>query len=316
MRQCFPLPVIRILIIGMLTLTGCHFPQAVSEPTLPTGTLTITPSQPTPTIESITPTGTVTPTATGTATTTPSSTPIPPTLTPSQTPTPTWVYNEPGKVVAPILLYHHVNGENTDSRYRVSIPNFSEQMGALNDLGYTAITISMLVEALTQGRDLPEKPIVITFDDGHMSVYEQAFPIMSEHGFPGVFYIVANRINNLNDFVNVDQISDMVNAGWEIGSHGYSHLDITKNHASAAYEIGQSKLDLQTALDININTFAYPYGEVNPFVAQKVSDYGYRAGLGLGTSITHTYNTLYYLNRIEIQGDYTLSKFIEMVVKE
>lgn len=310
MRQCFALPVIRILIIGMLTLTGCHFPQPDPEPTLPSVTLTSTPAQPTPTIV------TVNPTRTGTATTAPSPTPIPPTLTPSHTPTPTWVYNEPGKVVAPILLYHHVNGENTDSRYRVSIPNFRYQMDALYAHGYTAITISMLVEALTQGRDLPEKPIVITFDDGHMSVYEQAFPIMNEYEFPGVFYIVANRINNLNDFVNAEQITNMVNAGWEIGSHGYTHQDITKNHASAAYEIGQSKLDLQTVLDININTFAYPYGEVNPFVAQKVRDYGYRAGIGLGTSITHTYNTLFYLNRIEIQGDYTLEQFIEIVIKE
>jgi peptidoglycan/xylan/chitin deacetylase (PgdA/CDA1 family) len=308
MRQCFSSPVIRILIIGILTLTGCHYPQAVSEPAQASETLSTTPAQPTPTIETVTPTGT--------PTTPPSPTPIYPTQTPTQIPTPTWVYNEPGKVVAPILLYHHVNGENTDSRYRVSIPNFREQMGALYDHGYTAITISMLVEALTQGRDLPEKPIVITFDDGHMSVYEHAFPIMSEYGFPGVFYIVANRINNLNDFVNVDQISDMVNAGWEIGSHGYTHLDITKNHASASFEIAQSKLDLQSALDIDIKTFAYPFGEINPFVAQKVSDYGYRAGMGLGTSITHTLNNLFYLNRIEIQGDYSLEQFIEIVTKE
>ena len=308
MRQCFPSSVIRILIIGMLTLTGCQVSRVVSEPILPSVTLSKTPVQPTPTTEAVSPSGT--------ATSAPSPTPIPPTLTPSLTPTPTWVYNEPGKVVAPILLYHHVNGENTDSRYRVSIPDFREQMSALHEQGYTAITITMLVEALIQGRDLPVKPVVITFDDGHISVYEHAFPIMNEFGFPGVFYIVANRIKNVNDFVDVEQITDMVNAGWEIGSHGYTHLDITKNHDSAPYEIGQSKLDLQTALGININTFAYPYGEVNPFVAQQVSDYAYRAGMGLGTSIIHTYSTLFYLNRIEIQGDYTLEQFIEMVNKE
>jgi peptidoglycan/xylan/chitin deacetylase (PgdA/CDA1 family) len=308
MRQRFPSSVICILIIGMLTLTGCLFPQSVYERMLPSVTLTATPAQPTPTIETIT--------STKSATITPSPTPIPPTLTPSHTPTPTWVYNEPGKVVAPILLYHHVNGENTDSRYQVSIPNFREQMGALHDQGYTAITISMLVEALIQGRNLPEKPVVITFDDGHISVYEYAFPIMNEFGFPGVFYIVANRINNIDDFVNVEQITDMVNAGWEIGSHGYTHLDITKNHASASIEIGQSKKDLQTALGININTFAYPYGEVNPFVAQQVSDYGYLAGMGLGTSITHTSNSLFYLNRVEIQGDYSLDQFIKIVTNK
>jgi peptidoglycan/xylan/chitin deacetylase (PgdA/CDA1 family) len=294
-----------MLIIGVLTLTSCQIQQAVVEPTPSTKTQAVATLQPTQTIATKTPTATTTPTATVTS----STTPPPPTHTPSLTPTPTWVYHEPGQVVAPILLYHHVNGENTDSRYRVSIPDFQAQMNWLNEQGYTAITISMLVEALIEGGELPEKPIVITFDDGHMSVYEHAFPIMEELGFPGVFYIVANRINNAPDFVNIEQISTLVNAGWEIGSHGYTHLDVTKNHSSANYEIGQSKADLQTALGAPIRTFAYPYGEIDPFTAQIVSNSGYRAGMGLGKSITHTWGNLFYLHRIEIHGTDTLEMF-------
>lgn len=307
MRKCFSLPVIRILFIGMLTFTSCHLPQMATEPTPTSVTLTATPPQPTRTVE------TLPPTPTSTATMTPSPTPPPPTHTPSQTPTSTWVFNEAGKVVAPILLYHHVNGENTDSRYRVSVPDFRTQMQTLYDEGYTAITISMLVDALIYGGDLPEKPVVITFDDGHQSVYDNAFPIMQAYGFPGVFYIVANRIHDVPEFVNVEQLITMVNAGWEIGSHGYTHLDLTKNHASAAYDIGQSRVDLRAVLGTEINTFAYPFGEVDPFVAQKVNDSGYRAGMGLGESITHTLGNLFYLHRVEVQGGYSLERFIAMV---
>ncbi len=307
MRKCFSWMVTNILFIGMLTITGCHFPQTVIEPTPTAVSQTITPWQPTHSKV------TMTPTSTATLTYTPSTTPNPPNPTSSQTPTPTWVYNEPGQVIAPILLYHHVNGENTDSRYRVSIPDFRAQMQTLYEEGYTTITISMLVEALTKGRDLPPKPVVITFDDGHQSVYENAFPVMSEFGFVGVFYIVANRIYDIDDFVNITDLKTMIAAGWEIGSHGYTHSDITQNHGSAAYEIAQSKHDLERAIGSDVNTFAYPFGTFDTFVGQKVSNYGYLAGMGLGKSTTHTLGNLFYLNRIEIHGDTSLDEFYNKI---
>jgi peptidoglycan/xylan/chitin deacetylase (PgdA/CDA1 family) len=309
MRKCSTMQVISILLIGIFTLTGCNIHQAVSSAA--PAAITSNP-QPTDTIETIPYTATTTPTPT----ITPSPTPPPPTHTPSLTPTPTWVYNEPGQVVAPILLYHHVNGVNPNSRYTVSIANFQDQMTALYEQGYTAITISTLLDALLYGAELPAKPVVITFDDGHHSVYDHAFPIMNEYGFPGVFYIVANRINNINDFVNVETLKTMLDAGWEIGSHSYTHLDITKDHASAPLEVGQSKLALEKALGTDIRTFAYPYGEVDPFVANAVSNFAYKAGMGLGVSKTHTWANVFYLNRIEIYGDTTLEDFLVILSRE
>jgi len=216
-------------------------------------------------------------------------------------------------VIAPILLYHRVDGEDNNSRYTVSVENFQAQMQTLYEQGYTAITISTFLDALIEGGDLPEKPVVITFDDGHQNVYENAFPIMKTYNFPGVFYIVANRINGSPEFVDIEQLSNLINAGWEIGCHGYSHLDITENHASASYEIGRSKSDLQTTLGVDVKTFAYPYGKIDPYVAQVVNDSGYRAGIGLGTSITHTLNNLYYFQRVEVYGKYTLEQFITLL---
>ncbi len=67
---------------------------------------------------------------------------------------------------------------------------------------------------------------------------------------------------------------------------------------------------------MKVLTFAYPYGEIDPFVAQAVSDSGYRAGVGLGQSITHTWGNLFYLHRIEVQGDYSLETFISLLNPE
>ncbi len=320
MRKHFILPVIRMLFIGILTLTGCHFPQAAAPPSATPLAIAITPTrtletrQPSATA-SITPSPTQTFTPTQTFIPTPSQTPTP-TYTPSVTPTPTWVFNEPGQVVAPILLYHHIRGESSNTRFTVSIPDFRAQMQTLYDNGYTAITMDMLLDALIDGRDLPPKPVVITFDDGHQNVYDNAFPIMQEFNYPGVFYIVANRINNVQDFVNIDELQTMIDASWEIGGHSYTHSNLTKNRAAADYEIGQSKIDLQNALGVEITSFAYPFGAMDSFVAQKVNDYSYRAGIGLGLSKTHTWNNLFYLNRIEIHGYYSIETFVGLVIHD
>ena len=303
--------IITVLLLSNSILISCNFPDSTSNPiTSPSATegfsKTKEPDRVSEAFETGTPTITITSTATQ----------FTPSNTPTSSPTPTWVFHEPGPVVAPILLYHHVSADISTSRYQVSIPEFRAQMNALHDMGYTTIPISTLLDAIIHGAPLPEKPVVITFDDGHISVYENAFPIMNEFGFKGVFYIVANRINNLSNFVNIAQITEMQDAGWEIGSHSYTHADLTQSQSIAAYEIAQSKTDLEFALSSKIQTFAYPYGAINPFVAQKVHDYGYRAGMGLGTSMVHSVNSLYYLQRIEIYGNYSNDYFRDRLQQE
>lgn len=250
-------------------------------------------------------------TPTETFTPTPTDTPLP-TDTPVPTETPALVYNPPGHVVAPILLYHHVSDEGYGNRYYVTVDDFRTQMEALRAWGYTTITPSQLVEVLINGGDLPARPVVITFDDGNLNVYQNAFPIMHELGFVGAVYIVANRLQS-KGFINVEQLQEMGDDGWEIGSHAMSHADLTVDYSISRYEILQSRLTLEEATGEPVNTFAYPYGRTDEFVTNKVSEYGYRAGMGLGSSFEHTLYSLFYLSRIEVQGDYGFSKFTSLL---
>jgi peptidoglycan/xylan/chitin deacetylase (PgdA/CDA1 family) len=230
----------------------------------------------------------------------------PPTNT--ATPVSRWRWNDPGQVSAPILLYHHISDEVQDSRYYVSTKNFKAQMQRLQELGYTAIPLSLLLEGLLNGADLPPRPVVITFDDGPVEIYEEAFPIMQEVGYPGAVFVVANRLES-EGFLNVNQLSELIDAGWEVGSHGMTHADITLAHSSARNEILQSRLDLNRSLGITVTVFAYPFGKIDPYVGKKVYEYGYRAAVGLGKSWQHSLATLYYLDRIEIHGDFSLVEF-------
>ena len=278
-----------ILIIGILiSLIGCSS-APLSELThtpRPSRTATLT-ARPT-----VTPTKTLIPSPTITST----STPIP---------TPTWALVGPGEVTAPILLYHHIDPIINSPLYNVPPDQFSEQMKALADWGYTTITISELVKAITEGAQLPPRPIVITFDDGNDSVYQYAYPIMQQYGFVGVNYLVANRLQ-AEGFMGISELTELYKAGWEVGSHSYTHIDLHMDRTAAFDEIYYSRIDLAADLSQPVNTFAYPFGSFDDYLGDRVGKWGYSAAVGLGKQYTHNVVTLFYLSRIEIKQAFSI----------
>jgi peptidoglycan/xylan/chitin deacetylase (PgdA/CDA1 family) len=252
---------------------------------------------------------TVTPTPT--ITFTPSNTPLP-SDTPTSAPTPVWVYLPAGDALVPILLYHRIADDSSGNFYTVSLENFRNQMEALRDWGYTSITPTYLATVLVKGGELPPRPVVITFDDGYKEVYQNAFPIMRELGFVGTNYLDVHCLG-LKYCVSVEQLQQMADAGWELGSHSMSHTDLTTDHSIADYEIHQSKLALEEAVQEEVSTFAYPFGKTDEFISNKVRNYGYVAGMGVGLGVDHDLTSLYNLSRIEIQPDYDLRKFASLL---
>jgi len=234
------------------------------------------------------------------------------TATPEPTVTPTWAVNPAGSAVVPILLYHHVSDDQAGNRYYVPVATFEQQMQWLHDHGYTAITISQLVDVLLKGGPLPARPVVITFDDGNEDVYKNAFPILKRLGYPATSYIIVTWIGAQN-VVTMDELKDLISAGWEIGSHTMTHIDLTKDHSALNYELAQSRSTLEKDLGVKVNTVAYPFGAFDPTVAAKTSAYGYLAGLGLGTSYNQSMSTLFYLSRMEVESSYDMQTFINML---
>jgi peptidoglycan/xylan/chitin deacetylase (PgdA/CDA1 family) len=291
-----------MLFVGiMLLLAGCGRPADPAASETPPSSVTASPRH------------TVTRAPTSTPDPTPSVTPTE-TLVPTSTviPSPTWAVTGPGTVIAPILLYHHIDPENTNPLYNVPPDKFIEQMQALDDWGYTTITISQLTAAIIEGAPLPPRPIVITFDDGQMSVFEHAFPIMQQHGFIGVNYIVANRIR-ADGFLTAEELGILAEAGWEVGSHSYTHTDLTLDHSIAFNEIYYSREDLQTALSVPVNSFAYPYGSMDDYLYDRTGKWGYTAAVGLGKQYTHNQFSLFYLARIEIKQAFSMEYFASLL---
>src|SRR5215208_817735 len=186
------------LFIALVTLfsVGCASLTFITQPaptifTEPTWTFRPPPS----------PTATVTATQTFLPSETPSSTPSPSatfTFTATLTPEPQWSVQGPGQVTVPILLYHHIDISPSNNRYYVSPAEFERQMFLLRKWGYTTISVELLATAIKAGAMLPPKAVILTFDDGTVSTFTNALPILQKYNFTGTSYIVYNYMGSTN----------------------------------------------------------------------------------------------------------------------
>ena len=275
-----------VLLVLFVFVVGCT-PKTLPTPTpIPTETLEPPTETPEP---SLTPTKMMT-------------------STPASTPTQAWVKRGPGIVHCTILLYHHVAISPIESQYYIHPENFASQMKALDEWGYTPIPLSLLAKAIKEGAELPQKPVIISFDDGRMDIYETAFPIMKEYDFPGVFYIISGGLGD-KGLVGVDELQEMAAAGWEIGSHSHSHADLSKITADSSYrEVVSSRDVLEEALGFPVTSFAYPFGTITEIAGKQVHIAGYESAAGLGYTDSQGPGNLFYLQRRPISWDYDLKR--------
>lgn len=219
----------------------------------------------------------------------------------------------PNEVIVPILLYHHVGYSlQGEAVYYISPETFDQQMNLLYQWGYKTISVELLARAIDQGAELPPKPIILTFDDGSETTYTTALPILQRYGFTGVSYIVFNYVG-IPLYMNTDQIHALHAAGWEIGSHGLSHVDLTTRPDRQSDEIVESRRRLQSLLGIPVSSFAYPFGAYDSSSLEYVHQADYMAAMGLGKEALQGKKNLFYLYRQSIKGTDSLQTFASML---
>ncbi|MBN2355981.1 polysaccharide deacetylase family protein [candidate division KSB1 bacterium] len=189
-----------------------------------------------------------------------------------------------------ILAYHMVEPRFDVSVTRVTPKQFGRQIETALQLGYRFRT---LAQALTHPYK-DEKTIVLTFDDGYASVYQHAFPILRACTIPATIFIIVDYIGKLDtwdvNFGNIcfphlswREIEALAAAGWEIGSHGLTHRDLTRLNREEQYEeLYRSKANLEQTLTLTIDSISYPFGRVNPSISHLCREIGYRRGVVMG----------------------------------
>lgn len=178
-------------------------------------------------------------------------------------------------IQVPILMYHHISPVATTNLLEWSLTVtpalFKQQLDYLQQQGYHTITFNQLFDALYFGAPLPTRPIILTFDDGYDDVYTFAMPLLKQHGFSGMFYIISGKVGWVG-YMNWGQLHTLLANGMQIGSHTIHHVDMGQtflySKALAQQELQLSKAKLEKQLGIVIQQFCYPSGE--PFRSESL----------------------------------------------
>jgi len=185
-------------------------------------------------------------------------------------------------------------------------------MYLLYEWGYKTISVELLATAIKKGALLPARPILLTFDDGTRSTFNNAFPIMQNYNFSGTAYIIYNYIGAEN-YMNADELRELAAAGWEIGSHSLSHENLTEHPNHQNNEIVESRRRLQSLLAVPVLSFAYPFGAYDKESLQFVRTAGYIAAMGLGNTAQQNNQNIFYLYRHAIERDTNLQNFAQLL---
>lgn len=220
-------------------------------------------------------------------------------------------------VAVPILMYHKINPYFSGGLYRITPDEFDWQMQYLHDNGYHTVSIGAVLDHFQKGQKLPEKPVIITLDDGYRDNYLYAYPILQKYGFTATIFVITNTVapaNVDNMMLTWDQIREMADNGMTIGCHTLDHKHLTRvGLAEAQRQITDSKNDLEQELGRKIEFFSYPYGEHNQDVERLVQESGFRAATTVNPELVTNIDNPFALNRIGIYSNLDHQGFIDKV---
>lgn len=181
-------------------------------------------------------------------------------------------------------------------------------MKLLYDNGYHTILPNQLVRFYQQGGKLPDKPLLLTFDDGTISQYINALPELEKYGFKAAFFIMTVTIDRPG-YMTSKEIRYLSDRGHVIGCHTWDHHNVTQ-YKDNDWEIQLKKPSklLQKITGKPIEYFAYPYGAWNLSAIEHLKDESYHAAFQLSGKQDKS-ASLYTIRRMIVDGNWTIKQF-------
>jgi len=218
-------------------------------------------------------------------------------------------------ITLPILMYHYIRqppsmkADWLGYKLSVSPADFAAQVDFLWANGYHAVDLND-VRAYFAGKEpLPSKPVVITFDDGYADLFTTAFPILTEHHFKAVAYVVSGYVG-WPGYLTSGQVLQLDHHGIEVASHTVDHSDLARSSAgSAMRELVDSKRWLEQLVGHPVLDFAYPSGKFSPQVVAEVQRAGYDTAVTTMDSVEHSRADRYLWTRVRVGGGESMADF-------
>ena len=217
----------------------------------------------------------------------------------------------------PILLYHSIADDASGPFAPYALPRsrFAEHLDVFVEQGRTALTVSDLVQRLRGAAELPEDPVVITFDDGFADFADDAWPELRARDLPATLYVTSGAIGGRSEWLSGEGAGDRTMLSWEalgslagdgceIGAHTLSHppLDCIPR-VEAEREIVGSRFELEDRLGRAVPSFAYPHGHHDRHVRRMVVDAGFESCCAVKNAMSHPGDDLYALARVTVLAD-------------
>ncbi|MCK9352016.1 MAG: polysaccharide deacetylase family protein [Candidatus Paceibacterota bacterium] len=223
-------------------------------------------------------------------------------------------------VKVPIAIYHsvrpYIKGESAEQdRYDITPELLAKHIKYIKDNGYTAISFDALADYFDEGKPLPVKPIILSFDDSWRNQYLYAFPLLTKEKITATFFVFTNSLNHGNH-LSWDEVRDMKKAGMEIGSHTKFHpyLDNIASPTILAAEVSGSKTILEESIGTPITAFAYPFGEHGTTTVAEVKRAGYRIARAIRGGNIQSADDRYALRGFIVSDDF--KEFVRIIKNE
>ena len=198
-----------------------------------------------------------------------------------------------------VLNYHQI--DNKHNALSIPIDDFDTQMKFLADSGCITITPEELYAGLNGEIELPPKPVLITFDDGYIDNYNNAFPILKKYGLRATIFVIPSFTSVYPNYLTWEQLKEMEENGITIQSHTLTHPKLEElPDDEIRNELINSKSMLEENLGHPVEFLAYPTGTYNLHIAGIAQDVGYKGAFTIKYGIVDKGSNFFALERVPI----------------
>lgn len=221
----------------------------------------------------------------------------------------------------PILMYHYVESvKNPDDKIRRSLTTspytLEQEIKTLKDAGYTFLTNAELADILDGKKDIPDKPVLLTFDDAYSDFYFNVLPLLKKYEVKVTEYVITGFTDRI-DHLTSKQIIELAQSGLvEIGAHTVHHVYLKNGKLkNVVAEITQSKQELEKLTGMPVVSFAYPFGAFDTQAVRAVKEAGFRSAVSTVPGTAQKDTNRFFLYRVRPGGRIgeTLLNFLNQV---
>lgn len=224
------------------------------------------------------------------------------------------------RIRIPVLMYHYISEPESgadDIRINLSLsPNlFEAQLRYLQSNDYQTITFSDLYNSMTIGTSMPARPIILTFDDGYLDHYTEAFPRLTAFGYTGVFFVITEFADNPRPaHLTWEMIQEMADGGMDIQPHTKTHRELrARSYDFLVYEIMGSAESIEANVGQSPNVLSYPVGRYDNETIAMLYTSPLKFAVTTQPGVYHTWFNRFELPRLRVSHNMGVPGLVQLL---